>query len=385
MVLHGLVNAADLNGKVGTVRSDLTNGRHTVFVDDAKRTVGIRPENLSYEPRTVESLSVRELKLVLKARNNGVSVEADVIGMDKADLQAKVREAVDSLDDIPELLAKARAPQASSSTSSASGTPTTATPGTAGPAQAAEQLQNTSPEQLRQQAQMMRNMDPNVIRRMNPQLANMTDQQIRAAADQMEMMANNPQMMRAAAEQMRAMSPEQLAAMQNGGMGAGPSPLAGGGGGVPNGQPDLSQMGGDPAQMLANMDKGQLKQMLHTLKDNPEMLRQFSDMTGMSEEQVKQGVEIFAEMDDTKMDAALKVMQKVQQAKDTWTRVDAKTGGHLKKILVGIGLALVGLVVWWLFLRSGGSVATTVGTTIPNLDLKAKSVLDDEDDLASEF
>lgn len=399
VVLSGLLNAPELNGKVGIVRSGPSNGRQTIYVEDVNRTVGIKVGNLCYEPRTLESLSVRELKLVLKSKTHGVAVEEDVIGMDKSELQARVREAVGSLDDISETLARAKAPVSASpsaSSSSSSSVPTTAarTPmatssfnGGPSPAQAAEQLQNLSPEQLRQQVEMMRSIDPDVLRRMNPQLASLTDQQIRMAADQMEMMVNNPQMMKAAAEQMKNMTQEQLEAMRNGVTGASSSsssPLGSGS----NGPPDLSQMGGDPAALLAGMDKAQLKQILQTLKDSPEMLKQFSDMSGMSEEQLKRGVETFSAMDDDKMDAAIKMMRTVQYAKDMWTRVDVQTGGYLKRILIGIGLSMLGLTVWFISSRggeSGTAVASTIGNEIPNLSISTLSMGDDDDDLASEF
>merc|ERR1711990_1318064 len=113
-------------------------------------------------------------------------------------------------------------------------------------------------------------------------------------------MASNPGMMKMAMDQMKNMTPEQVEAMRNGNF-------------TP---PDMSQMGGDPAQMLANMDKNQLKQMLKSLKENPEMMKQFTAMSGLKEEQLMQGVDMFANMDDDKLDAALAVMAKAQKAKE---------------------------------------------------------------------
>eukprot|EP00536_Pseudo-nitzschia_multiseries_P009830 jgi/Psemu1/306854/fgenesh1_kg.286_\ len=188
VILQGLVKAQDLNGKKGVVRSVLSSaGRHTVYIEELDKSVSLKPLNLSYEPIALENLSVKELNVILKYKNKQ---SKSTSGMDKSDLQAQVSDLIDGSEELPELLAKAKASENPS------------TPTTAAHTQAAEQLSNMSPDQLRQQARMMRTMDPNVVRRMNPQLANMSDSQIKMAADRMDMMANNPSMMKMAAEQM---------------------------------------------------------------------------------------------------------------------------------------------------------------------------------------
>jgi hypothetical protein len=500
VILHGLVKAPALNGKRGVVKSSLNAaGRYTVLVEDDGKTVSLKPANLHYQPRTVESLSIQELKLLLKSSGKQVS-DAEMTGMDKSELQNMVSELLvlvgkDNDNDIAALLAKAQAP-----------TPPAAAPSSAtavDPSQAAEQLRNMDPDQLRQQARMMRAMDASTLRRMNPQLANMSDAQIHAAADQMErmaanptmrkmaadqinnmspaeisrmqqqqqatmqtnngnattrpaaastaatspatitptqqqadqaarmmasmtpeqmkqqaealrtmdptvvrqmnpqlahmtddqikqaatqfeMMASNPGMMKMAMQQMKNMTPEQLEAVQNGTAASG---------GMPQATPDMSQMmgggGGDPANMLANMDKAQLKTMLESVKDNPDMLKQFSAMTGASEAQLKQGLDSFSGMSDTKMDAALKMMQSVQKAKNTWTTVDAKAGGHLTKIMITLAVACVGMIVWYFFFRtaSGAAAGMAGGGDIPIL--ASKSATDaayvEEDEFGGEF
>mmetsp|Transcript_8944 Transcript_8944/g.19327 ORF Transcript_8944/g.19327 Transcript_8944/m.19327 type:complete len:526 (+) Transcript_8944:109-1686(+) len=502
VILQGLVKAPDLNEKKGIVRSGLSStGRHTVYIEELDKSVALKPSNLRYEPISLESLSVKELNLILKYKNKEPK-SSITLGMEKSDLQAQVSKFIDAdaSEELPELMAKAKGHK----NAYVPKTPSTSQ------TQAAEQLRNMSPDKLRQEANMMRTMDPNIVRQMNPQLANMSDAQIKMAADRMEMMANNPSMMNMAAEQLKKMDPAQLKRMEQGQMaGAGggsatsnsaaakqastpvpsatgvpaPSstinqaqqaasmmqnmspeqlrqqaqmlktmdpdtlrrtnpqlahmsdsqikmaatqfemmasnpgmmkmamdqmknatpeqleamakgqiPAAQGGSssssgtaGMPSAA-DMSQMGGDPTEMLANMDKTQLKQMLNTVKDNPEMMKQFSGMTGMSEEQLKQGVESFAEMDDTKMDAALKLMKTAQTAKNTWNQVDAKAGGHLKNILITMAVLVMGWIAWYFFLRaSGGSTPppTLFSEHQHNYDTTTTQGIDS--DLDSEF
>jgi hypothetical protein len=202
VVLQGLQTAPELNNKVGVVKTKLSDsGRQTVYVHELKRSLNVKPINLMYEPRNIDSLSVKELKLVIQSKKI-VQDDNEMTGLDKDELKAKVQEAIDSNDEIPEILAKAQEPKSpppkakktSPSPGAASGMPSV------DPSQAADQLASMNPEHLRQQARMMRTMPPSQIRSMNPALANMTDAQIRMAADQMEMMANNPQMMQSAAQ-----------------------------------------------------------------------------------------------------------------------------------------------------------------------------------------
>jgi uncharacterized protein YjeT (DUF2065 family) len=465
VVLQGLVKAPELNGKIGVVTSALNNGRQSVHVqlESESKTVGLKPANLKFEGRSVDSLSIKELKKVLLSKN---VEEAEMTGIDKAELKAKVSELVESPEEVAELLSiKSAAPASSSAATSTNNVH-----------QAANEFANMDPDQLRQQAQAMKSMDPAQIRRMNPQLAHMTDQQIRMAADQMETMANNPHMMQMAKDQVSSMSPEELERVKNGGTPNVPSgPMytpSSTGTTTPNpqqaaqmmadmspeqlrqqaqmlktmapdeirrmnphlahmtdeqirmaatqfemmaGNPemvkmaqdqmknmtpeqmenmksgnggmgmDMSAMGGDPSKMMANMDKDQLRQMMASIKGNPEMLKKFAAMSGISEEQLAQGVDIFSGMDDSKMDMALGTMQKVQKAKDLWTDTDAKTGGHLKKIFIASVILFVGLLVKVIFFR--GSSVPVASTTIPEVPKIKMTVVspDDEDEFGGEF
>jgi hypothetical protein len=444
VILQGLLKAPDLNGKKGVVRSVLSSaGRHIVYIKALDKIVGLKPSNLRYEPISLKSLTAKELKMVLKYKNQEPS---DTTGMEKSDLQARVSKLIDdSSEELPELLASAKAKAGADDSVST----------TASHSQAADQLGNISPDQLRQQARMMKTMDPTTLRRMNPQFANMTDSQLKMAADRMEKMANDPSMMKAAAEQMKNMDSAQLQKMQaqmGGGAGVpapsvnqaqqaaqmmqnmnpkqlrqqaqmlkttdpdtlrrtnpqlahmsdsqikmaaiqfemmasnpsmmkmamdqmnnatpeqleamskGQIPSQGGLGSSsePTGMP---QMGGDPAEMLSNIDTAQLKEMLNTVKDNPEMMKQYAGMVGISEDQLKQGMESFGGMDDIKIDAVLKVMKYGQKAKKTWDGVDAKAGGHLKIITIAIVVLVMAWIVRYFFFTAQSGSSTIESTT----------------------
>ncbi|VEU34311.1 unnamed protein product [Pseudo-nitzschia multistriata] len=467
VILKGLVKAPHLNGKRGVVRSGLTDaGRHNVFIQDLDKSVGLKPSNLEYEPISLDDLSVKELKLILKYK---CLQPKNLAGMDKSDLRVEVSSSLGESESLPKLLANAKAnkdafiptttthsqaadqlskmspdqlrqqakmmrtmdpdvvrrmnpqlanasdeqlrmaadrmemmannpemikmaaaqmrgmgpnPNAAATTSnssrSAAEIPTAfPTPTASQTKQAADMMKNMTPEQFRQQAQMLKTMDPDVIRRTNPQLAHMSDAQIKMAATQFEMMANNPAMMKMAMDQMKNTSPEQLEAMRKGQMPA----TATTPGGVPS-QANMAQMGADPSEMLAGMDKKQLKEMLNTVKDNPEMMKQFADMTGMSEDQLRQGVESFAGMDDSKLEAALTMMKTAQKAKDAWAQADAKVGGKLKHILIASAVAFLGWIVWYFFLRTAAVDAPRVFA-----DLHQQHATEDiiDDDPNSEF
>jgi hypothetical protein len=458
VILHGLVKAPDLNGKTGIIKSEPTNGRQQVHLEDSNKNVALKVDNLKYEGREIATLSVKELKLLLKEKN---VQDSEFVGVDKSELKTKLTDMALSSEEIAHILATAKAPKPTA--------PAAAASNTTFQDQASDQLSSMSPEQLRQQALMMRSMDPDTIRRTNPQLAHMSNAEIQQAATQMEMMANNPQMMKTAADKMKNMSPEELQRMQAqmGGAAAAPAATPA----QPNAQnaanmmanmtpeqlrhqaemmksmppdqirkmnpqlahmsdnqiqmaanqfqmmadnpdmmkmameqmknmspeeiasmqqqsgatsetpPDLANMG-DPAKMLENMDPKQLKQMMTTLKENPEMMKQFSAMSGMSEDKLAQGLEMFAGLGDDKMESALKVMQKAQKAKDLWTNVNTKTGGHLMKILIVVGITFVYLVVqrFWF----GGAVAAaTVATPVAQAVPEAVPVMEDE--FAGEF
>eukprot|EP00957_Ditylum_brightwellii_P165118 12571704-Ditylum_brightwellii.AAC.1 len=190
VVLDGLVKGAQYNGKKGTVKSILTaSGRQEVHVAEMNKTLALKPSNLQYQPKYINALSVKELKVVLGSKGVGIR---ELVGLDKSDLASMVSEKSDPVE-VAGILAKVNAPP---TPAPAATTAASSSNFNNDLASQAEQVANMDPEQMRRQAQMMRSMDPAMIRRMNPQMAGLTDQQIRMAADQMEMMASNPSMMK---------------------------------------------------------------------------------------------------------------------------------------------------------------------------------------------
>jgi hypothetical protein len=137
--------------------------------------------------------------------------------------------------------------------------------------------------------------------------------------------------------------------------------------------------------MFASLDKNQLKSMLKTLKENPDMMKQFAASSGLSQEQLAKGVEMFADMDDAKLDMTVNMMQKFQKAKDLWTRANAKTGGHLLKILLVLFVVIVGLLFKRLFLSSSSGPASNPSFAVQDIPdiVVEKTVAADEFD--SEF
>merc|ERR1719296_4871 len=103
------------------------------------------------------------------------------------------------------------------------------------------------------------------------------------------------------------------------------------------------------------MDTKQLKQMLQQLKTNPDMMKQFTQMSGLSEEQMSQGIDQFANMEDANLDRAVQGLKKAQKVKDIYTNVNAKVGGHLMKIIIGVVVIIVVLIVKRFFWFSNSS------------------------------
>lgn len=66
VVISGLSKAAEYNGCIAIVVSDLLpSGRHTVSLIENKK-ISVKPGNLKYEPMKIETLSVKQLKAVLE-------------------------------------------------------------------------------------------------------------------------------------------------------------------------------------------------------------------------------------------------------------------------------------------------------------------------------
>jgi len=286
VLLHNLVGASRLNGTKGIVKGGNNGGgRQEVYVFEAQKSMAIKVENLRYEPRTIQSLTISEMKGILRVltEEDACSTDSIIAGMDKEALRMLVEESISEKTansgspveiKIAELIARANEPPPSI---------TTATTTTAAAAQAinsdqlrqgAERMASMSPDDLRKQATTMRAMGPAAMRAMNPQMANMTDAQIEMAIAQMEAVANDPNQLKMAAEQMKNMSESELTrALEQ------QTAMMGGAGG--NSSSSSSSSGGRTSTTAAfpSFSAAQLEQATKQMSSmSPEQLRQQSTM-----------------------------------------------------------------------------------------------------------
>jgi len=304
VILKDLAKGKQYNGKVGIVKSVLTaQGRQLVSIigDSEAKALGLKPINLKYEPRVIDSLTIKELKSVLTAKNKD-SDEVSGSGMDKSQLLTIVRDAVESEEEVAEILALATAKEQKVNTKKDYDLKNKMQ-------QEANQVANMSPDQMRSQAQMMKSMDNATIRRMNPAMANFTDAQIKMAAEQMEMMASNPDMFKGMVNQMKNMSGsdlEQVRRMQNGstpgaaGFGNTMAPpaslnpgLGGGAGTPPPGAGDITKQQMETGlQNMANLTPEQLRQQATMMKTmDPATLRRMNPaMANWSDSQIQMAI-----------------------------------------------------------------------------------------------
>jgi len=111
------------------------------------------------------------------------------------------------------------------------------------------------------------------------------------------------------------------------------------------------------------------------------MMKQFAASSGLAEDQLAKGMDMFAGLDDSKLDMVVNTMQTVQKAKDVWTSVNAKTGGHLMKILI-----LLFVLVAWLLVQKLFFSTSTSGIQPPTkMNIPVKQAVTMEDEFDSEF
>ena len=210
VVLQNLKSGSQYNGKVGNVRSSLTaSGRQEVFLVGSskdEKMLALKPANLIYQPRSINSLSISEIKKILAS--TGVDIQ-NLRGTDKAQLRDMIREHVSSETEIAAILHSAPPFNPDINSEEVKDAKSNISLKEKASFQA-EQLSKMNPEQLRSQAAQMRSMPTSTIRQLNPAMSNFTDAQIHMAANQMEMMANNPQMINSMADQMKNMNDEQI-------------------------------------------------------------------------------------------------------------------------------------------------------------------------------
>ena len=195
VLLQNLVNGSQFNDKKGIVKShpDANSGRQEVYVFEAQRSMAIKPANLRYEPRELSSLSITEMRGLLRiyssdSNNNNNNSEAasagesECSGMNKEELRTHVTKVLgttisNDAVQIAELVARSNEPKdttfppnssASASSSSSSSLNSSQL------RQGAERMSQMSPNDIRQQAATMKAMGPAALRAMNPQMARMT-------------------------------------------------------------------------------------------------------------------------------------------------------------------------------------------------------------------
>lgn len=182
-VLLQNLKSEQYNDKHGIVRSrlDPMSGRQEVYIFDLEKSMSIKPINIKYEPREIESLSISEMKGLLLSSSK---TESELNELSKDDLQKMVADVATDPEEIAALVAKSNEPKtppaATNNNSSTNGSFTSEQL-----KQATDRMSNMNPDQLRQQAATMKAMGPAALRNMNPQMAHMTDDQINMAISQM--------------------------------------------------------------------------------------------------------------------------------------------------------------------------------------------------------
>jgi hypothetical protein len=307
VLLHNLVGASHLNGTKGIVKGKNNGGgRQEVYVFEAQKSMAIKITNLQYEPRTIQSLTVSEMKGILR-----VLKEKDdhIAGMDKEALRKVVEKSITlSIQPsentapveikIAEIIARANEPPSTTTTTTA----TAQSINSDQLRQGAERMASMSPDDLRKQATTMRAMGPVAMRAMNPQMANMSDTQIEMAIAQMEAVANDPNQLKMAAEQMKNMSEgelnralEQQTAMMMGGGAGGTSSSSSRGTASATSYPPPSFSAAQLEQatkQMSSMSPEQLRQQATMLRSMPVSTLRATNpaMSSMSDAQIEQSI-----------------------------------------------------------------------------------------------
>lgn len=198
----------------------------------------------------------------------------------------------------------------------ASSPSSTAVPSSMDPATGMQNMANMTPDQLRQQAAMMKSMSKETLRSMNPLMANWPDSQIDMAINQMETMANNPEMTQKMVDQMKNMKPEEIEKLQK-------MAQTGGTEGVDAMSGfDPKAMSQDPMQMLKNTNPAQIKQMLQMVKENPSLFKDMMRSANpamadkLTDDQIAKTMESFANLDERKIGWIMGALGFMQSARD---------------------------------------------------------------------
>ncbi len=295
VILQNLTKGTEFNGKVGVIKSKLSDERQKVLLIQSGKTLGIKPINLKYEPRSVNSLSVSELKTLLTLKE-----VTQLSGYDKSQLREMVKIKTESEEEIAELL-YTQLEKENNQKQAMGGSRNSAK-------QEMQNGLNLTPDQMRQQAHMLRTMPPSQIRRMNPQMAGFSDTQIQMAANQMEMMASNPDMLEQMKDQVKNMSPEELEQARNSAANGGPGvTLRASPSSTPTSMADMTpQQLKEQAMMMKSMTPDQIRsanpamanwgdaqiqmtiQQMETMANNPDMMKQITEqLKGMKPDEIE--------------------------------------------------------------------------------------------------
>jgi hypothetical protein len=290
-----------------------------------------------------DSLSAKQLKNIIKvkAANMEPGKRKKILDsldrmVEKPQLVTLVEEHV-KLSEVEGLLTAADAKINSSGSSSSSSSAGKSSAATKKAKEAPKNYPPTpSPDQLRQQASMIRK-DPGMVRRHNPAFVNMSDDQIRAYADQLEQAASDPNMMKEV-ERMSRMSTgerEQLVLIQEG------------------------------LQGLRKMDASWVSSVVDTLKKNPDIFKSLvkgkgpQNFGGVSEENVMQFIDSVSQMDAATLRRILQFLLYLSTFSkplgELYAKVDKMSYGNGKYI----GMAIVGLILYltvWFWIRVGAWV-----------------------------
>jgi hypothetical protein len=113
VAISGLSRAPQYNGRIAIVVSDLLpGGRQTVSLMDAQyenKKISVKPGNLKYEPIKIETLSVKQLKIILKGTDQEL-----IPGSEVGDLRNQV--SIMDVDLVAQIFAKINLSSSSSPT-----------------------------------------------------------------------------------------------------------------------------------------------------------------------------------------------------------------------------------------------------------------------------
>jgi len=214
--------------------------------------LAIQQKNLSWAPRTYDSLTLIECKAILHMKQILPTRPDLQKSADLSELKDEVKKCLkNGTEEISPLLGHFNFMQRRAAFMRQQ-------------AAMKQQVNSMTPDQLKQQANALRTTDPDTLRKTNPAFRNFSDAQIKLAADQMDQMAANPNTFQNMKNQMSNMSPSAMEKMRNGMA----NPSSAMPGAAPGRPPMGNPMGNlNPAQLLQQaqqlkmMPKAQLRQM----------------------------------------------------------------------------------------------------------------------------